>query len=99
MDVVGFVIGAIIFLFGLGALLTAILHSAPSKTSIFRLISWPKTGANDRVALPLALLITCMGAIFLLTSFPGRPSLLASLPFLIVGVVSAVVIGLRRSEA
>jgi hypothetical protein len=99
MDTVGFAIGTIVAAAGICALVVATFHPKPSSTPVFRLLSWPGVRANDRIAVPLALLITSMGATFLLTSFRGPWPLWASLPFLAMGMISAVVIGLRRSEA
>lgn len=99
MDAVAFLIGATVAVIGIGALLVAIFHPAPGRTRVFRFLGWPGITANDRIAFPLALLITWMGATFLLTSFHGSWPLWAALPFLFIGVVSAVLIGLRRNEA
>ena len=99
MDTVGFAIGTIVAAAGICALVVAAFHPKPSGTPVFRLLTWPGAKANDRIAVPLALLITSMGATFLLTSFRGPWPLWASLPFLAVGMISAVLIGLRRNEA
>lgn len=98
MDIVGFVLGSIITTLGLYALCAAIFLPNPGQTRIIRFLSWPGTKSTDRMALPLASLITCMGATFLLTALPGARHLWVGLIFVVIGAISAVVLGLRRSE-
>ena len=90
--------GVMLALSGLAATATALLHRSPGQSRVIRFLTWPGIKPTDRIALPLGLTFTCFGIVFALTSLPGSPNPWVVLPILAIGMISAVFLGIRRSE-
>ena len=98
MDVAILTISAIVGLLGLAGLITSLLNASPGQTKIIRLLAWPGIKASDRVALPLSATLFLVGAGLFLSASRSAPFWLLAL-IVAAGFASAVMLGLRRTEA
>ena len=98
MDALISISGALIAFIGLCAILTSLIHKSPGKTRIVRAISWPGLKPTDRIALPLGGVLACCGILLASIAWDGAPIVFLAL-VAICGAVSAVMLGIRRSEA
>ena len=98
MDVAILTVSAIVGLLGLAGLITSLLSASPGKTKIIRLLAWPGIKSSDRVALPLSATMFLVGVALFLIAARSAPIWLLAL-IVMAGFVSAVMLGLRRTEA
>ena len=87
---------ALLTIIGLGAVAVALLHPHPAQTRFIRALCWPGVKPEDRLALPLGGLLFCSGAA--LSSSAWLP-FSVRVALVLLGATSAIIFGLRRSEA
>lgn len=90
------IIFAMVAALGLCAMLVGLFHPAPGRTRLIRALCWPGITPSDGVALPLGCLFFFTGAA--MTSSSWLP-FSARMALVLAGVVAAIVLLRRRSDA
>lgn len=96
MDSLFFVFFTVLAAIGLCTILVALFHPAPGETRLVRMLCWPGIKPGDQVALPLGSLFFFVGAA--MASAAWLP-FSARMVLVLAGVVSAIALLRRRSEA
>ena len=96
MDLAFFLLFSALAVTGLCAIAVALFHPHPAQTWLIRIICWPNVKRADRLALPLGGMLFCMGVALASSSWLPFSARVA---FVLLGAVSAIIFGLRRSEA